>query len=138
MLRLATMSETVEAAALLAELEAAGIHAVVTHEHSPTTLYFGSAMTSIVWVGDASDLDRASEVLRRFESSRPGPRCDCGYSLRGHRGETRCPECGRRMLVEPRSSDGSPRTCAVCGETSPPTFEICWNCGDALDESAGA
>jgi len=27
--------------------------------------------------------------------------------------------------------------CTSCGETNPPTFEVCWNCGHVLQENGG-
>ena len=35
-------------------------------------------------------------------------------------------------IVEATTQEGPDRVCNACGETSPHTFETCWQCGQAL------
>jgi hypothetical protein len=40
----------------------------------------------------------------------------------------------RRIVIEFEQTPTSPDTtrCVACGEMNPPTFEICWRCGNIL------
>jgi hypothetical protein len=96
-----------------------------------------------VYVSDDTDMQEAAEVLQQFLEDgyvSRGAQCDgCGYDLRGHTGEGKCPECGRRFqlraagaAVSSAAADSESSTCPSCGEDVPPNFQCCWNCGEAM------
>ena len=37
------------------------------------------------------------------------------------------------LLEEAKQVDGPDRSCPSCGELNPPSFELCWACGDDLE-----
>lgn len=96
-------------AACLDALDAAGIHAQVTTEHTAVGLYTGGR-TAIIWAGNEADVDRARGII------------DAVSAADGAAGES--PGSGQVA-----SANGPDRACASCGEDVPPEFAVCWNCG---------
>jgi hypothetical protein len=128
--------------ALMDRLEEAGIPAYAATERDALELHAGGPLSVGVWIADAADADRATEVARELLGA-PGQRvCPrCGYDLRGHSGKTRCPECGQAVWPDPHPAPpGSDAdvTCPACGEQVPADFEVCWNCGADMPGPDGA
>lgn len=129
--KLVVLQDPVKTAALMQRLDEAGIGATSTQEQSPANLYLGGAISSAIWVELEQDLRHASEILREVQSRCVSASCPrCGYSLRGHAGLSACPECA--FVITASQAD---RMCARCRESVPATFEICWNCGAALEST---
>jgi len=127
--RLATIPDVTLAHRVLWKLQEAGIESIVTTEHPAIGLYSG-VQQGIVWIADAHDEQRALELYNEVIDSRRQNRIECPnchYSMDGHGGSVRCPECALEFHAEPY-----PLTCAQCNEQSPGNFETCWNCGAAL------
>ena len=123
---------------IITRLDEESIPAEVTHNVGAALFgranRFTSQNSSIIWIRDAKDLHRASEIADDVRSIQleaahcPG----CGYDLKGHFGEGSCPECGGP--VNPPDDDTVP--CGGCGEENPTNFDKCWNCGESVaDES---
>ncbi len=96
-----------------------------------------------VWVAHEADIERASSVLEQYDAEggltrlepsegKDNLKCNsCGYDLRGHCGDGRCPECGLGFLTVPVDV-----SCPHCSKAVPGNFETCWNCGGRLAPKA--
>lgn len=112
-------------------LDQAGFNTAITNDIAVTDLDLGTHRF-IVWIDDDDDHDKAIAMVRELESEQLVVKCPkCGYDLSGHHGAIRCPECGHSLTAP--SPDVA---CPHCGEDVPADFEVCWNCGAELDESA--
>lgn len=110
---------------LMERLEAASIVACCAQENSVGNFYLGGIIPTAVWLNDVADAERALQILREVQAIVATSKCrSCGYDLKWHAGATACPECGAAQTApEPD------RSCAVCHEPVPTSFESCWNCG---------
>ena len=133
MKRLAQLPDTPMIFTLLDRLDAAGIVASVTREHTPAGLYLGTRIAN-VWIADAARYDEATAILHAMQERVAGDVCvRCGYDLQGHGGPAICPECGRPAEVP---MERAPLACPSCGEEGPADFEVCWNCGADVQPSS--
>jgi len=113
---------------LMQRLEHAQIHAVCIREGSTAGLNLGGALSVSVWISDAQQFPRATEILAEVRALRTIEQCPgCQYDLRGHHEPSKCPECG----VEVKATVGD-AACPQCDELVPATFEVCWNCGGEM------
>jgi predicted Zn-ribbon and HTH transcriptional regulator len=136
MKRLCTTTDQIQAHLISNRLAAQGIAAEVRDTH--TAALYGSAFPASIWVLNDADWDQAVAVFDQYRREEQHTQVDrmpvtgsahcaeCGYDLRGHHGEGRCPECGREFRMS--------RACPACAEAVPDNFDICWNCGAAMDE----
>jgi hypothetical protein len=79
-----------------------------------------------------------SEVFNQHAAGAAGelPLTECGPEV-WLMDEAQLPRARAVLAAHERGrAIGPPRICPACGETNPPAFELCWNCGAGLDESA--
>ena len=126
MKRLAQLPDTPMIFTLLDRLEAAGIVASVSREHTPAGLYLGLRVAN-VWIADPARYDEGKAILADLDERASGNACGrCGHDLGGHGAPSICPACGLPAEV-PMERD--PVACPSCGEEGPADFEVCWSCG---------
>ena len=89
-----------------------------------------------VWLEDAADVPRAKMLLERAfratplecRSGEPAHCHGCGYDLRAHSGDGKCPECGYPFRADV-SSEKKGTFCPNCHEKLSSRFGQCWKCG---------
>lgn len=112
---------------LMQRLEDASIKSTSAPDVGFGEIEFGAGPSTVVWIDDEKDRDRASEILREMQarySVRKCPHCEC--DLRDHAGEATCPECGHDLDTPTADIE------CECGEKVPAHFEVCWSCGREL------